>query len=302
MPSFDIRTLAFTASLVFFVLSAYLAHFRLSRPSLPGVGKYSLGALAGGLGMVLLALRGLAPDLLSVVLANTLVGLFSTLVCLGLAEFLGRPQKIWPHALTLTALGAGLLLFTFAWPNVGARVVVISLVVGGYCLVQAVMLGRWSTSAIGGLNRPLFVSYVVLGLVFMLRSAYSAFWEPRMQDFMQAGLIHGLTFMAFILGAFLILTGLVFLGIQRLETEARRARAEVRQLSGLLPICAACKRIRDDRGYWHQVEAYVKAHSAADFTHGICPECVRRLYPEVAGKLGGGGPAAPAAGPEDGQD
>ncbi len=62
--------------------------------------------------------------------------------------------------------------------------------------------------------------------------------------------------------------------------ELKRALAEVRTLSGLLPICAACKKIRDDRGYWSQIEEYISRHSEAEFTHGICPECAKRLYPE----------------------
>jgi hypothetical protein len=55
---------------------------------------------------------------------------------------------------------------------------------------------------------------------------------------------------------------------------------QVQELRGLLPICAACKRIRDDEGYWQQIEAYISTHSRAEFTHGICPECARQLYPE----------------------
>jgi len=67
----------------------------------------------------------------------------------------------------------------------------------------------------------------------------------------------------------------------RLIQELTETLAHVKTLSGLLPICASCKKIRDDKGYWQQVETYIKAHSDADFTHGICPECVKRLYPEV---------------------
>ena len=54
---------------------------------------------------------------------------------------------------------------------------------------------------------------------------------------------------------------------------------EVKTLSGMLPICASCKRIRDDRGYWQQIEAYSSAHSATVFSQGVCPECAQRLYP-----------------------
>jgi len=55
---------------------------------------------------------------------------------------------------------------------------------------------------------------------------------------------------------------------------------EIKTLRGFLPICASCKKIRDDGGYWSQIEAYISEHSDAKFTHGICPECLKKLYPE----------------------
>ncbi|MCK5404015.1 MAG: cache domain-containing protein [Desulfobulbaceae bacterium] len=58
------------------------------------------------------------------------------------------------------------------------------------------------------------------------------------------------------------------------------ALAEVKKLSGFLPICASCKKIRDDKGYWNQIETYIQAHSEAEFSHGICPDCAERLYPD----------------------
>lgn len=56
---------------------------------------------------------------------------------------------------------------------------------------------------------------------------------------------------------------------------------QVKTLQGLLPICASCKKIRDDQGYWHQVEIYVRTHTDVEFSHGICPDCLINLYPMV---------------------
>jgi PAS domain S-box-containing protein len=64
----------------------------------------------------------------------------------------------------------------------------------------------------------------------------------------------------------------------------QEALAHVKTLNGLLPICSGCKNIRDDQGYWHQVEVYISNHSGADFSHGICPDCIKRLYPEYRKK------------------
>ncbi len=69
---------------------------------------------------------------------------------------------------------------------------------------------------------------------------------------------------------------------QELAREVERATAELRVLKGLLPICASCKRIRDERGDWSQIESYIHAHSDANFTHDICPDCLQKLYPEYA--------------------
>ena len=63
----------------------------------------------------------------------------------------------------------------------------------------------------------------------------------------------------------------------RLVTDLKQALNAVKLLSGLLPICAACKKIRDDNGYWSEVENYIRLHSDADFTHGYCPECADQV-------------------------
>lgn len=68
---------------------------------------------------------------------------------------------------------------------------------------------------------------------------------------------------------------------ERLIVELREALANVKTLSGLLPICASCKKIRNDDGYWTLVETYVSQHSDAEFSHGICPDCGKRLYGDL---------------------
>ena len=64
-----------------------------------------------------------------------------------------------------------------------------------------------------------------------------------------------------------------------------KALKEIKTLSGLLPICSSCKKIRDDKGYWNQIEAYISEHSKAEFSHGICPDCSQKLYSEFTADL-----------------
>jgi hypothetical protein len=69
---------------------------------------------------------------------------------------------------------------------------------------------------------------------------------------------------------------------QELISELTLSLAKVKTLSGLLPICANCKKIRDDQGYWNQIETYISSHSDAEFSHSLCPECLRKLYPDFS--------------------
>lgn len=72
---------------------------------------------------------------------------------------------------------------------------------------------------------------------------------------------------------------------EKLINELQTSFDTVKVLKGLIPICAACKQIRDDKGYWSQVEAYISRHSEAKFSHGICPDCVRKLYPAFSDEI-----------------
>ncbi|MCK5682405.1 hypothetical protein KAI46_16510 [bacterium] len=71
--------------------------------------------------------------------------------------------------------------------------------------------------------------------------------------------------------------------VKERTAELKKKIEEVKVLSGFLPICASCKKIRDDSGFWNQIESYISTHSEAEFTHGICPECTKKLYPEFCG-------------------
>ena len=77
-----------------------------------------------------------------------------------------------------------------------------------------------------------------------------------------------------------------FRDLYRVGMEAEHARLQealeqVKTLSGLLPICSSCKKIRDDQGYWNQLESYLDRHTDVRFSHGFCPDCIRELYPEL---------------------
>jgi hypothetical protein len=113
-------------------------------------------------------------------------------------------------------------------------------------------------------NHPLFIH------VGLASEDYLARWRSEAR---RSGIVVGL---------FTLLTsGLAWLLHRAWKRERERALNEVQELRGLLPICATCKKIRDDAGYWNQIESYVQAHSSAQFTHGICPQCAEALLAEL---------------------
>jgi GAF domain-containing protein len=63
--------------------------------------------------------------------------------------------------------------------------------------------------------------------------------------------------------------------------DLKEALLKVKKLSGMLPICSVCKKIRDDKGYWKQIEAYIQEHSEAEFSHSLCQDCARKYYPDL---------------------
>jgi len=69
--------------------------------------------------------------------------------------------------------------------------------------------------------------------------------------------------------------------LEQINHELETALSEIRTLRGIIPICSSCKKVRDDKGYWQQVEAYITQHSEATFSHGICPQCMEKYYQEL---------------------
>ena len=109
---------------------------------------------------------------------------------------------------------------------------------------------------------------------------YIIIGDTQYQAFLEKVIGYLLGFMSLAIGIWLWIPGMIELQNKR-KKELNEAKQKVRILSGLLPICANCKKIRDDKGYWNQIELYIDDHSEAEFTHGICPECSKKLYPEL---------------------
>ncbi len=285
MASLDIRTLSLAAAAASLVLCCYMLYFQATRRTYPGFHLWTLGSLSMGAGMILVALRGLAPDLFSIVVANALIVMDLVLIRRGLADFAGRVSRPWPDAAFLVFYTVFICWFTYVQPDITARVIMLSFSFACYLLWSVQVAAGPVARLLGSRNWLLLACMAGLAIFHALRALLTLSGAPTPSDLLAPSPLVALT-LVFSLGmSVLVVNGLVMLNVQRLEQELTAAQGEVTMLSGLLPICAGCKRIRDEGGGWQPIETYISSHSEAEFSHGICPDCLRKHYPEVAGNV-----------------
>ena len=135
-------------------------------------------------------------------------------------------------------------------------------------------------------NRPVLMEVALPGGSWQMASVPSNGWgsdSPRIPYYRLVALIVGLVVMAllFVQQHEMNQRKNAEREKEKLIAELQEALTEVNQLSGLLPICSSCKKIRDDKGYWNQIETYISDHSDAKFSHSICVECAKKYYPDL---------------------
>lgn len=283
----DLSSVFLTAGFMSIALLLCMIVIARERETYAGFTQWAIATLALGLGMGLIGLRDSAPPFLTIIVAN--VSILSSLIMVhdGLMVFMGITPRRWYYAIPLILLLVPYTYLTYVHPNVRVRIVISSSLLAAYATVILAFDLR-EVMPIYRRNWLLPVGFGLLILLYIGRIAHDAQLPAYLADFMSTGSSEAI----FIIGSFstsiLIIMGLVVLNIQRTQEDLKRAMAEVKTLRGIVPICASCKKIRDDDGYWKAVDSYVQAHTEAEFSHGLCPECTQKLYPEIAAKNAGG--------------
>ena len=287
MHYFDLRTLMFVANLILIVVTIAISVFTWSgRVRERSLEFWSLGLILKALGCLGIYLRGLLPMFFTGPLANTAFFASFAMFFSGASLFVGRGSRL-RLSLTLIALAFVVYCVVYSQPNYNLRVVVGSALAGVFDLAIARIWfgkGMHETRTVRKLMALLFLLDALLFFVL----AGLALTGPRLEGFYAFNMASLLGVLEPILmsvclgfGFLTLLNHQVIAEKEKLIDDLEAALGKVKTLSGLLPICASCKKIRDDHGYWHQVESYLSRHSEAMFSHGICPECIDQLYPEL---------------------
>lgn len=279
LPGLDIHTALLITGLVGLILFLCLAYVCHTRQTYPGFRQWTLASLLGFFGIGLLAFRDVWPDLATIVPGNSLIIASMALYATGLRAFLGKPPWLW-LAWVCGLIGAAVCYhYGITAPSLNHRVVLLSLLVAaifGYCayLVHT-ELPRHRHSP----NLWLTLNFGLFALWFLVRCFLTVAHEPPYNtDFLASSFVQSVSLLVQTAGNITITLGLLILNLARTEADMHAALAEVRTLRGVIPICSSCKKIRDDRGAWNQLESYISEHSGAQFSHGYCPECAKRVW------------------------
>ena len=278
----DIRTIIFLTAFGSFAMGLALLVATRAYPSrFRGMNLWAIASLAQSVALTLLWLRDRIPDAFSIVGGNTLVILSLVVSYQAVMQFKGRRfPKLPLYSLVVFAFLAS-IYFAYVVPNTTARAILssvnitipLSLAAGTLLLDKRPKpFSHWMTGIVF-LSSALVTVARLVHLIFFGGTLATLFAQNPMQHVFFAYQFVTVTLLTF---------GFMLMCNDRFNTELTEALRRVKTLSGLLPICSSCKSVRDDHGYWQQIEGYVEQHSDAEFSHSICPSCARALYPSLS--------------------
>jgi hypothetical protein len=280
----DMRTLFFVTSTMGLVLFVCMFWVLRTRKTYGGFRYWTGSSLCYFLGNVLIGLRGAVPDFFSILVANTMITCTLMLISHGISIFVNKRDPLWPHLAIIALTPVALAFFTYFSPSIRYRIYIISII---YILSCSYCVFKLRRSIPGFLKKPnslLEFSFAIAAIWSLGRIVFTFVYDRSIVSMLDPSVILGGSVLGYCAVFVFICFGLCLLNFQRTEYELLNATNEVKQLTGILPMCASCKKIRDDQGYWSQVEAYIRSHSEAVCSHSICPECLQRLYPQYYGQ------------------
>ena len=289
----DIKTLlACNAAIAFFMASALL-FYRVNYRTYPGYEHFLGSTFVVAMAYASVMLRTPMPPWLGIVLTNALFLLAGVLRLDGVLRFTrNRKLKKIYYGLPVTIIPVFMVLY-FVKDDIVLRNLVLSIFIALFSTIISVEFYISRTKENTNLYMVAASLFFVYGFFAFIRASL---WllDPQGTLFI-AGIKHQLYFL--VITVFEVGVGItwVMMNNQRLEAELMASRdnlretvskleeamSEIKTLSGIIPICMHCKEIRDDQGYWNQIEKFICEHSEAEFSHSICPDCAKKYYPDM---------------------
>jgi hypothetical protein len=276
----DMHTLIFVSGVTSMFLFVCMVYIRQKQKTYDGFLQWIFSSLINAAGMILLSQRGVWPDFLTVVIANTCLILSIVLINVGLSRFAGLQPRTKLYLLSMLLFLAAFWGFTYALPSLTFRIIVFSGFQSALSVIAAILIYRDLPRVLPQKNYGLFWFFILFAAWPVWRIISSFVISEKPVDLMKSGFFHQLTFLGSIEAYIIMNIGLIIINAQRVEQEMVNVKNEIKTITDFIPICATCKKIRDDKGSWNQLEVYLSKHADIEFSHGICPECMQKSYPE----------------------
>ncbi len=284
---FDMRTILLFDSLLSLAICLLMIHYASTQKTYAGFSHWTAAAFLASVGSLLVGLRDLVPVFVSIIIANLSLTCSWLLVKRGLEAFFNQEPSYRLDAALFVLFSSTFSYYTMGAPNLTARVVLVSVYLG-YLSLHSARITRIGTTKLFSSSKS-FLPYWLLtsGLVCMALPVV-AFFEHLLplSSFMAINLPHKICMIIVSCMHIVIYFGLISLFCMRSTSELVMSQNEVKVLKGFLPICMHCKsiyldgNIKEDPKSWKSIESYISQHSEAEFTHSICPNCIKEHYSE----------------------
>lgn len=292
---FDIRTLVAANAAIAAFMAMVLWFYRIHHKTCAGFGLWLVSTFTVAAVYFSIAMRDVSHEFLGIIVTNVLTILASILRLDGFERFI-NDRKLDRRLYLLPVLVIPLLAYFY---YIDQSIIVRSFIVTILAVIFIFKAALRLYEHVDPASRHLYLAgstlFLAYGVLLLIR--VSSWLSNPQQGLLTAGITHQVYYLVILV--FEVGVGLFFvmLNNQRLEAELlktgenlqvsvarlEKALSEVKSLSGIIPICMHCKKIRDDKGYWNRLEQFIADHSEAQFSHGICEKCLHDFYPDEDG-------------------
>lgn len=282
----DVRTVFLTFAVFAFAVAISMIVVGFSRKTYPGYNYWTFAVISLDVGIGLVGYQGTLPDILSIIIGNSLVFLSVILLYDGLRIFVAvAPRRLF-HTIAFVVWLGPFVYFTYADRSVRARTELLLSVMLVYSIWIMTFYWLKVRRQYGG-NWLLPIGMVTQFILTASRLVVTILFDENSTRSLVSDEVQGYFLLVTFASSFFLAIGLIFLNSQKTEAALTAMTDEIRTLRGVVPICASCKRFRDDAGRWNSLESYIEQHTEAQLSHGLCPDCMQRLYPEVVRRSAG---------------
>ena len=232
------------------------------------------------MGIFFTSLRHFIPQFFTVILSNVFIISSKLLILRSIYQFCNIKKSIKNDILLISFFTLLYVFFTYYHENITIRIILQSAFIAFISLKIFLSSLKDIKKVLKTVYFPFTISSMLMSFFHFMRILYYVLKYKTEADFMTSDIINSFIIIIHFTLLFLIHISYILLNSYRVFIELNESRKEIIKLQQLLPICSHCHKIRDDKGYWENLENFLEKNSDIQFSHGLCPNCVEKYYSE----------------------